>query len=111
MSPLAVVENLNLLPDGGFSLGPGRVAAMMHQFILEASPEVMMPKKSGRQMYDEISRIKPETRVLFISGYSADMIEKKVILGENADFITKPFTKKDLLGKTKKILGRRLDKK
>ena len=73
--------------------------------------DMMMPKKSGRQMYDEISRIKPGTRVLFISGYSVDMIEKKGILGENVDFIAKPFTKKDLLGKTRNILGRSLEKK
>jgi hypothetical protein len=39
MRPLAVVEDLDVLPDGGFSLGSGRVAAMMNQFILEASPE------------------------------------------------------------------------
>jgi two-component system cell cycle sensor histidine kinase/response regulator CckA len=73
--------------------------------------DMMMPKKSGCQMFDEISRIKPGTRVLFISGYSVDMIEKKGILGENVDFIAKPFTKKDLLSKTKNILGRSLDKK
>jgi two-component system cell cycle sensor histidine kinase/response regulator CckA len=69
--------------------------------------DMMMPKKSGPEMYDEIIRIKPGTRMLFISGYSADMIEKNGILGENVDFIGKPFAKKDLLAKTKDILGRK----
>jgi len=41
MTSLAVVEDLDVLPDGGFSLGSGRVAAMMNQFILEASPEAL----------------------------------------------------------------------
>jgi DNA-binding response OmpR family regulator len=49
--------------------------------------------------------------MLFISGYSVDMIEKIGILGEDVDYIAKPFTKKDLLSKTKNILGRSLDKK
>ena len=41
MAPLAVVEYLDILADGGFSLGPGRIAAMMYQFIFEASPEAL----------------------------------------------------------------------
>ena len=73
--------------------------------------DMVMPKKSGREMYDAISRMKPGIRVLFVSGYSADMIEKKEALGEGIDFISKPFTKKDLLDKTRCILGRSLDKK
>lgn len=39
MAPLAVVEYLDVLSDGSFSLCPGRVTAVMYQFVLEASPE------------------------------------------------------------------------
>jgi CheY-like chemotaxis protein len=67
--------------------------------------DVVMPKKSGREVYAEICRIKPDTRVLFVSGYSKDMMEKKGLLGEYVHFISKPFTKKDLLDKTRHILG------
>jgi PAS domain S-box-containing protein len=67
--------------------------------------DVVMPKKSGRELYDEICGIRPDTRILFMSGYSKDMIEKKGILGEYVHFITKPFTKKDMLDKTRQILG------
>jgi two-component system cell cycle sensor histidine kinase/response regulator CckA len=67
--------------------------------------DVVMPKKSGREMYDEICGIKPDTKVLFISGYSKDMMEKKGMVGEYVHFISKPFAKKDLLDKTRHILG------
>ncbi len=66
--------------------------------------DMVMPKKNGLEMYDEISGIKPGTKVLFISGYSTDMIKVKGEAEENIDFITKPFVKKDLLDKVRKIL-------
>ncbi len=37
----------------------------------------VMPKKSGREVYDEISRIKPGTKVLFTSGYTRDVVLEK----------------------------------
>ncbi|MBP1752921.1 MAG: domain S-box [Geobacteraceae bacterium] len=67
--------------------------------------DMVMPKKSGREMYEDIQRINPDIKVLFISGYSRDIIEGNGVLGENVDFIAKPFTRKDLLDKTRSILA------
>ena len=73
--------------------------------------DMVMPKKSGWEMYDEISRIKPEVKVLFVSGYSTEMIESKGISVDSADFVSKPFLKNDLLRKTREILDRNQDRK
>lgn len=67
--------------------------------------DVVMPKKSGREVYEEICGIKPDAKVLFISGYSKDIIEKKGMTGEHTYYISKPFTKKEMLDKARYILG------
>jgi DNA-binding response OmpR family regulator len=43
-------------------------------------------------------------RVLFTSGYTANIIHKKGILDEGLNFITKPFSPGDLLRKVREIL-------
>jgi len=33
---------------------------------------MIMPKKSGREVYDTVQKVKPRTKVIFFSGYTAD---------------------------------------
>jgi PAS domain S-box-containing protein len=68
--------------------------------------DVIMPGKNGREMLHEIRKIKPGIKVVFISGYSADVMREKGILEEETDLITKPFKKDDLLRKVQEMLGR-----
>ena len=69
--------------------------------------DMIMPKKSGREAYDEIKKIRPDIKVLFASGYTADKIHKEGILEEGMEFILKPIFPKDLLRKVREILDRR----
>jgi PAS domain S-box-containing protein len=66
--------------------------------------DVIMPKKDGKDTYDEIINIKPDIKVLFISGYTADAIESKEITEKGLNFIQKPFTPIDILKKIREIL-------
>lgn len=68
--------------------------------------DVIMPKKSGKEVYDEIKKIKPDIKVLFTSGYTADIINKKGILEEGIDFISKPLTPHDFLCRIREILDK-----
>jgi DNA-binding response OmpR family regulator len=45
-------------------------------------------------------------KILFTSGYTADVINKKGILEEGIDFISKPVTPNDLLTKVREMLER-----
>jgi YesN/AraC family two-component response regulator len=65
-----------------------------------------MPKKNGREMLEEIRRMKPGTKFVFISGYTADIIHGKGILEDDVDFLPKPFVKTDLLRKVREVLDR-----
>lgn len=68
--------------------------------------DVVMPKKSGKDVYAEIRRIRPDIKALFISGYAPDAIYKIFILEPEIDFISKPFLPHDFLIKVREILDR-----
>jgi PAS domain S-box-containing protein len=68
--------------------------------------DVIMPRKSGKEVYDEIREIKPGIKLLFTSGYTSDIINEKGILAEGVDFISKPLMPQDLLRKIREILDK-----
>jgi len=68
--------------------------------------DMIMPKKNGKEAYKEIRMIRPDVRALFISGYTADVINKKELLDLGMEFILKPVSTKDLLGKVREALDK-----
>ncbi len=66
----------------------------------------VMPKKNGREVYDEIVKINPDIKVLFTSGYTRDIILDKGIEEKEVDFISKPITPNELLEKVRYVLDR-----
>jgi CheY-like chemotaxis protein len=66
--------------------------------------DVIMPKKNGREVYAEILRIKPDIKVLFISGYTNDVIDWKGAIQEGVSLIAKPVRPYDLLAKLRELL-------
>jgi len=71
--------------------------------------DMVMPNKSGLEMYAEISRIKPRMKILFVSGYSSYLIENEGLSPDYSDFITKPLSKNDLLRKSRELLDKHRD--
>jgi len=68
--------------------------------------DVVMPKKNGREIYEEIRAHRQDVKFLFISGYTADVILQKGIFSDGVEFITKPFSKNDILRKVREVLDR-----
>lgn len=66
--------------------------------------DAIMPRKNGWQVYEEISRMRPGTKVLFTSGYTDEIIRKENILAERAQILTKPVSPSVLLTKLREIL-------
>jgi two-component system cell cycle sensor histidine kinase/response regulator CckA len=66
--------------------------------------DVIMPKKHGKMAYEEIKKVTPEIKVILVSGYSADIIDKKGIIEEGINFIPKPIVPNDLLRKVREVL-------
>jgi len=69
--------------------------------------DVIMPKKSGREVYDALCAKRSDLAVLFMSGYTADMIEKRGVLEGGLEFIAKPMSPFDLLRRVRRILDAR----
>lgn len=72
----------------------------IHLLVLD----VIMPKKSGKEAYDAIKQMRSDIKVLFISGYTADMIQKRGVMEENVNFLCKPVTPNNLLQKVRDVL-------
>ena len=68
--------------------------------------DMVMPRKNGMEIFEEISKIDPGTKVIFISGYTPETIHKKGIIPSEVEFITKPFKKDDLLRKVREVLDK-----
>ena len=66
--------------------------------------DVIMPKKNGREVYEEIKKIRSDIKVLFTSGYAADVLQGREILDEGLHLISKPLSPDALLKKVREIL-------
>jgi FixJ family two-component response regulator len=63
-----------------------------------------MPKMSGRELVKILKKLRPEIKVLYMSGYSGNAISRHGILENGVEFIQKPLTPKSLLMKIREVL-------
>ena len=68
--------------------------------------DVVMPKIGGRELADRIAEIRPEIKVLYMSGYTDNAIVHHGVLGEGMEFIQKPFTVDGLARKVREVLDK-----
>lgn len=68
--------------------------------------DVVMPKKNGSEIYEDILSMRQDVKFIFMSGYTADVILGKGLFDSGAIFITKPFSKNDILQKVRETLDR-----
>ncbi|MEI9903758.1 MAG: response regulator [Asticcacaulis sp.] len=54
--------------------------------------DVVMPGASGRQLADAVLRVKPDIRVLYMTGYTQNAIVHNGVLDTGTNLISKPFT-------------------
>ena len=66
--------------------------------------DVVMPKLGGREVQEEINRIRPGFKVVFASGYSENAIHTGFILDQDKILIQKPYRRDDLLAKVRQAL-------
>jgi len=66
--------------------------------------DVIMPEMNGKQLGDLMKQSRPDLRILFMSGYTANIIAKHGILDKDIAFIQKPFSVQTLLEKVRTVL-------
>ena len=66
--------------------------------------DLIMPKKTGKDAYDEILIVHPDIKVIFASGYDPDMVRQKALLDQNVSVVYKPVPVPALLKKIRSVL-------
>ena len=67
--------------------------------------DVVMPGLTGKELADRLRPLRPDLRVLYMSGYADNVIAHGGVLDSGVDYISKPFTPESLTGKVRSVLG------
>ncbi len=82
-----------------------RMSNAHHGKIALMITDVVMPQMGGLELAREMSTSRPETRVLYVSGYSEDDMSEQGILAADLEFLEKPFTPQALTRKVRAVLN------
>jgi CheY-like chemotaxis protein len=86
----------------------GEEALKVHEehegFIQVMVTDIVMPKMSGRELAERLQSVRPEMKVLYMSGYTDNAIVHHQILDSKLSFLQKPFTPEGLGSKVREVL-------
>ena len=79
----------------------GKAAGPIHLLLTD----VIMPQMTGRELTERVKPLRPKMKVLFMSGYAADVITSRGLLTSGEWYIAKPFSVDSLLAKVREVLS------
>ncbi len=68
--------------------------------------DVVMPTMGGRELSERLAKIRPDLRVIFMSGYTDDVVVRHGVLAEGVAYLQKPVTPSQLLARVRAEIDR-----
>jgi len=67
--------------------------------------DMVMPGMNGHELVDRITKIRPDIKTLYMSGYRSDLAARRGGTMDNVHFLQKPFSKRDLAAKVREAMA------
>jgi len=67
--------------------------------------DVVMPGMNGKELSERLKGLRPNLKILFTSGYTADVIADRGVLDRGVAFLHKPFGPEELAAKVREMLA------
>ena len=67
--------------------------------------DLVMPRMSGRDLAARLAQLRPSLKVLYMSGYSSDIVVRHGMLEDGIVLVEKPFSPEQLAQKVREVLG------
>ncbi len=106
------VLTMRVLAEAGYNVlaaeGGAEALAVARQHpgtIALVLTDIVMPQLSGRKLAEELARMRPAIKVLYMSGFTDDAIVRHGILQDAVEFISKPFTAHELTRRVRQVLN------
>jgi len=103
---------VDLLESGGFKvlvadspLNAQEIERSHADSIALMVTDVIMPEMNGMELYESLHDRRPGMPVLYISGYTSDVVVHEGTLEEAVNFLKKPFSAEQLMERVKQMLG------
>jgi CheY-like chemotaxis protein len=86
--------------------GPSAIEMVEHgqQHVDLLLTDVIMPGLNGQDVAERVRALRPDIRVLFMSGYNEEAVLRDGVLAAGAAFLEKPFSPSELLNRVRRIL-------
>jgi two-component system cell cycle sensor histidine kinase/response regulator CckA len=90
--------------------GPGEAILVSEQHPGEIHlllTDVVLPRMNGPQLVERLAAVRPDMKVLFMSGYTDETISRRGILDSGFSYLQKPLRPEALTSKVRDVLGQR----
>jgi hypothetical protein len=92
--------NVLVAADGESALARAAKGPVLRLLVTD----VIMPGMNGRELYEALRQSQPRLKVLYLSGYPADIIGQHGVLDAHTHFLQKPFLPQEFSVKVRQIL-------